>query len=519
MKESRNDRAIGWMPFVAGALLGVSYFPYHLFPLHFVAFLPMLRWLDEHPRCSSWDRVRAGLAFGITEFLVMLHFMYAMLAWSWLAAVLYVALTLVLGARVALTWVVAGWLRRRTDLSWGLLLPIAWLPFEWLQSWTDLRMTADHLGHSMSQYPFLVQFADVVGPYGVGACLLSVSGLLYEVAFSERRLRSAVALAVIVLLVVGYDLRAWNRPLPDGPTIRVGLVQPNVPLAVKSSGETAAEQWRILVTLTRRAAEAGAELVVWPETARPLPLQHWLDRPETYAMYDVQHLAQELGVSILAGVEYYRVRSPEDYELYNAAIVVSEHGELLEPWGAKVYLVPFTEAVPFRSLLGPLVEGRGGEWRWLSGGFTPGPRNALVPVGDANVGVLVCYEQLFPDLARGLRRAGAQLQAVMTNDVWWQRSVFQPYLANALRLRAIENRSAFVRVANTGISGFVDPRGRYLVRTDLLEEAVEVAALPLTDERTVYDRTGDAVAWASIAALLGLTGLLLSSRHGHTSKL
>jgi apolipoprotein N-acyltransferase len=90
------------------------------------------------------------------------------------------------------------------------------------------------------------------------------------------------------------------------------------------------------------------------------------------------------------------------------------------------------------------------------------------------------------------------VQAVITDDAWFGTTFFQAYQANTVRLRAIENRSAFVWVANTGISMFVDPLGRDAQRTGLFEEAVRVQDVPLTEGRTVYDRIGDVPAWAAI---------------------
>jgi apolipoprotein N-acyltransferase len=113
--------------------------------------------------------------------------------------------------------------------------------------------------------------------------------------------------------------------------------------------------------------------------------------------------------------------------------------------------------------------------------------------------VSVCYEELFFDLQRGLRNAGARVQAVITNDAWFGTTFFQTYQANTVRLRAIENRSSFIRVANTGISMFVDPLGRDAERTELLTQAVRVSDVALTEGRTVYDRIGDVPAWAAIA--------------------
>jgi apolipoprotein N-acyltransferase len=492
------------LPVLSGVLVGLSYFPGPFLPLNLVGFVPLLVWLDSRPVAPGYEHLQAGFVFGLVTHLVTLHFMYSMLEQSWLASLLYVAFAAALAVRISLSIVLMGWLRRRTGLSWALLLPLCWLPMEWAQTWGDLRMTGEHLSHTVAGHPFVVQFADVVGPFGVGAFLLVTNGLVFEaVRFRGEResKRAAVALGLLLAVVLAYDAWAWTRPEPDD-TLRVALIQPDISLAVKHAPNTKAEQWTTLSRLTLQAAESDPDLIVWPESARPFPLIHDLDKPESWQMAEVQALARRIGVPLLVGVEYVRYGGGKESRFYNAALAVDAEGRMLDDWGAKVYLVPFVEATPFRSVFGPLVEGRGGEWRWLAGGFTPGPRNALIEVADAKVGVLVCYEQLFPDLARGLRNAGAELQVVITNDAWFGRSLFQPYQANAARLRAIESRTAVVRVANTGISGFVDTHGRYHERTELFEEAIEVWDVPLTDRRTVYDRVGDLVAWLAIAGLL-----------------
>ncbi len=496
----------GWwrLPALSGVLVGLSYFPAPLLPLNLAGFLPLLLWLDRRPRATPYEQLRAGLLFGTLTHLVTLHFMYSMLEHSWLAALLYPAFALALGVRISLSILLMGWLRRRLASSWGLLLPLCWLPLEWLQTWGDLRMTGEHLSHTVAGYPFLIQFADLVGPYGIGAVLLLFNGLLFEaIRFrgNPAGRRASIALALLIVAVLGYDGWAWYRTPVDEGTLRVGLVQPNVSLADKHDSSKIGDQWTRLTRMTLDAASSGPDVIVWPESARPIPLYHDLDRPETYAMGEVQSLAQHAGTALLVGSEYLRYRRDGERESFNAAFAVDADGRLLPEWGAKIYLVPFVEATPFRSLLGPLVEGRGGEWQWLAGGFTPGPRSAVLELADVKIGVLVCYEQLFAELARDLRNAGAQVQVVITNDAWFARSLFQVYQANALRMRAIENRTAFVRVANTGISGFVDRRGRYHQQTGLFESAVEVRDVRISNRRTVYNRIGDLVAWIAVAGL------------------
>ena len=362
-------------------------------------------------------------------------------------------------------------------------------------------MTAQHLGQSLGTVPFLVQFADLAGPYGVGLVLLLSSALIYEAWRAESRtarVRHLAAWGVLAALVLSYDAWAWTHPPGASGSLRIAFLQPNVPLVLKMDVADDERQDRLLAELTRKAASMKAEVVIWPETARPRPVYDRPSLPQGRAMPEVQALARETGVTIVAGAEYVVAREKDRYEAYNAVFVVHPDGRLDPTWAAKVYLVPFVEAVPFEPVLGPLLSGRGGWARWLGGGFRPGPEATPLPVAGTKLGVSVCYEELYFDLQRGLRNAGAQVQAVITNDAWFGTTFFQAYQANTVRLRAIENRSSFVRVANTGVSMFVDPLGRDVERTELLTQEVRVSDVALTDGRTVYDRIGDVAAWAAL---------------------
>ena len=366
-------------------------------------------------------------------------------------------------------------------------------------------MTAQHLGQSVGSVPYLVQFADLTGPYGVGLVLLVSNALLHDAfrAISRAgRLRQLAAWGALAVVILTYDAWAWTHPPAASGSLRIAFLQPNVPLVLKMNPADDARQERLLAELTRKAAAMKAEVVIWPETARPRPLYRRPESPGTYSLPEVQELAKETGVTIVAGAEYVVVHGEGHTEAYNAVFVVHPDGRLDPTWAAKIYLVPFVEAIPFEFLLGPLLAGRGGWARWLAGGFLPGPEETALPVAGTALGVSVCYEELFFDLQRSLRNAGARVQAVITNDAWFGTTFFQAYQANTVRLRAIENRSSFVRVANTGISMFVDPLGRDAERTELLKEDVRVTDVALTDGRTVYDRIGDVTAWAAIATFV-----------------
>jgi len=496
------------LPVVAGVVLALGFYPLGLVVPNLIALVPLLVWIDANLDRGWREWRNAGLAFGLTVDLLILNWMLSMLKVSFLGAFAFLGLALLFAAGQTLMVMALAWTRSRTGWPWLVLLPAGWLSLEWLQAQGDIGITAQHLGQTLGSVPFLTQVSDLAGSYGTGALLLASNVLVYEAWRSrERRLTALGAWVILVAAVLGYDAWAWTHPPASSGTLRISLIQPNVPLDVKGDSDQDEAQSRLLQRLTEQAAKDKPDLIIWPETARPTPIYHRPQAIASYAMPEVQALAKRLQTTIVTGAEY-MVARPDGYQdAYNAVFVVHPDGRLDPVWSGKTILVPFVEAVPFRSLLGPLLHDAQGWARWLGGGFLPGPEGVPLPAAGTKVGVTVCFEEMFFDLQRDLRNAGARVQAVITNDAWFGRTYFQYYEANTVRLRAIENRSAFVRVANSGISVFVDPLGRDHLRTKLEEETVRTMEVPLTDVRTLYDRAGDVVAYAAIAMFVAAAAI------------
>jgi apolipoprotein N-acyltransferase len=188
--------------------------------------------------------------------------------------------------------------------------------------------------------------------------------------------------------------------------------------------------------------------------------------------------------------------------IYNAALLLRPDGQVGGTY-RKMHLVPFGEYVPLKRLLffvAPLV-------RAVSD-FSAGDRPALLPVGDHRASAAICYEVVYPALIRRFVREGSELITTITNDAWFGRSSAAYQHFEQACIRAIEQGRYLVRAANTGISGVVDPYGRVLDRTNLFETSTVVREVRFLQGRTLYNRIGDAVAYACLAitalALLAL---------------
>src|SRR5207245_2104346 len=166
----------------------------------------------------------------------------------------------------------------------------------------------------------------------------------------------------------------------------------------------------------------------------------------------------------------------------------------------KHYLVPIVERVPF-------LDPRWFRLKWF-GGFGKGRGLPLYPTAMGRFGVLICYESVFEDRARAYRRQGADFLVNVTNDAWYGRTAGPYQHAAHLVLRAVETRMGIARAANSGISGTVDPLGRYHDTTGLEVETAIAATLRTSDVTTLYVRLGDWVGTMCVLATLGFGGTL-----------
>jgi apolipoprotein N-acyltransferase len=178
----------------------------------------------------------------------------------------------------------------------------------------------------------------------------------------------------------------------------------------------------------------------------------------------------------------------------------------------KIHLVPFGEYMPLTWLvpLGPGIAAREGDY---SAGEVMTVMNLR---GCPRFSVLICYEAIFPELARTALENGAVMLINLTNDGWYGRSAAPYQHLELARVRAVENRVWLLRAANTGISAAFDPAGRVVGTIGLQEEGILTVKVPKpASVGSLYSRFGDVFAWSCIGVCL-LAGLRLPGRgSGH----
>jgi apolipoprotein N-acyltransferase len=365
------------------------------------------------------------------------------------------------------------------------------------------------LGYSQVNVLPVAQIASIVGVYGLSALLAFASAAVVAPILLPGRSRF-VHPAVAVMLIGGGaawgQLRLQASPLlHTGVPVRVAVIQGNIEQEDKWNPALRDVITERYLTMTRDALASGARFIIWPESSTPFYFERDLVRGAT-----IRRLASEAGATLLIGsdqVEPVKTTNPQakpESRYYNAAFLVRPDGQVGAVY-RKMQLVPFGEYVPLANLLffvGPIVE--------AVAAFTPGDAPVLLPVGDHLVSTAICYEVIFPSLIRRFVQDGSELLTTITNDAWYGRSSAAYQHWDQAAMRSIEHGRYLARAANTGISGFIDPYGRVLEKTDLFHQAVLIGDLRFITSRTVYSQIGDLVAWLSLA--LTLAALAVSFR-------
>ena len=489
---------------LSGVLVTLSFPKPALSLLAWFAFVPLLMSLGKKSPANAF---KLGFVCGATAFAGLLYWLnivmvtYGKLHWS-----VSVCLYLLLVAYLALYVAVPVWLMQRgelTGISPLLSLPVLWVGLEYFRSFFLTGFPWASLGYSQFRTLPLIQVADITGVYGLSFAIILTNVVIYCIlrgVFGREQegypTRAVVTLLVILFAMAGYGFFRLNQA-EQGELFRVALIQGNISQDVKWDPAFQESTVAIYERLSRQAvADGGADLVVWPESAAPFFFQS----DPIYAPR-IWNLARELKTPLVFGSPAME-KDDQVRHYLNSAFLLSPTGEELGR-SDKIHLVPFGEYVPLARVLPfvhKLVEG--------IGDFSPGKRAIPLNTGKGVIGVLVCFEGIFPELSRAYVQAGARLLVNISNDAWYKRSS-APYQHLSMTVfRAVENRVPLVRATNTGITAIIDARGHVRGATRLFQEATLTGNVRLGTGDTFYSRYGDLFAGLCLtgAAVVGVLG-------------
>lgn len=470
---------------LSGALLVVCQPPVSQFYLAYIALAPLFFALE---RKRGGRNFANGFICGIVSYVGLIYWVVvAMNRFGGISMPLSVATMLLLVLYISLftggfAWLI-GFLRDRFALPLALTAPSAWVLLEYLRGWLLSGFPWSFLAHSQYNFLPIVQVSSVAGAYFLSFLIVAVNCLVYGVA-GRRRFTVAYGAFVACLFCacLAFGLYRLNDPIKAD--MQTAIIQGNVRQDVKfdEAYRTAIiDKYANLTLLHSRPSD----LVVWPETAMPFVFD-----PD-HAGGAIRSLPEMRGNTLLFGT----ISKDAAGRFYNAAYAIGKTGKVFNPY-LKNHLVPFGEYTPLADYL-PFLR----EMSVAAGDFFPGPSHDPIRTDGGRVGVLICYEGVFPHITVDTVRRGAQVLVNITNDAWFGKSSAPYQHFAAYIFRAVETDRYVLRAANTGLSAIIDPRGRTVSETGLFETAVLRGKYGLRDSGTFYVRYGD---WFLLLALIML---------------
>jgi len=488
-------------PWVSASLTGLLLalaFPRPGFSiLAWIAFLPLFYAIRGNSPANSF---KLGFLAGFVAYAGIFYWLnIVMTTYGKLPLPVSICLTLLMAAYLALYLAAAAALSRFAEIhSIPMLItfPAVWVSLEYLRAYFLTGFPWALLGYTQYRTLPLLQIADMTGVYGVSFLIILVNIFLYQLWRWVRGKDGATypflatfTAIPLLLVTIWYGFVTLNREV-SGTEVKVALAQGNIPQDIKWNPAFQEETVAIYERLSRRSS--GAALVVWPESSLPFFFQ----KEQLYSAR-VTSLAKELDAALIVSSPALEYDDGHE-KLLNSAFLIAPDGSAAGR-ADKIHLVPFGEYVPLAKLL-PFVK----KMVQGIGDFSPGRTAAPLNAAFGKIGVLVCFEGIFPELSRAYVNNGAGLLVNITNDAWFGDSSAPYQHLSMTVLRAVENRVPLVRSANTGITAIIDSRGHVRGMTGLFREALLTGTVRIGGEKSFYTLHGDIFAWGCIALAIGI---------------
>lgn len=460
-----------------GAALGLAHQPIHYGFLVWVAFLALFWALEDSGVVLAFA---LGTTFGATANAAgmpgILDFVGKFLkvgpfeAFAWFTVLCHLS-GLKWGVAAAAAAVVPPGPRRRVALVCALVAAERYLP----------SMFPNELSMTVLDFPAMVQSTSVFGPGALCLLIVAANAALWECLRRPGRRAYALAGGVGTLLLAnavwgGFEAARWDAPT-GGRRLAAGVVQGGVEPESAGHMDHVTVDMEAYVRLTSSAAASGAQdLVVWPESSFP-------DRLD----YDRRDPAAATAIGLPLPALFARVKTPgvflangvgraQDRRLRSLSLLVGPDKRPLA-FVEKTVLTPFGEYMPL-----------GRQFPFL---YRISPRTghrvrgrATAPLklpGGGTLGVMICYEDFYPDVALRLARQGADVLSTQSNDSWVDGSSGPEMHMTLSRLRAVQTRRAVLHAAKTGVSAIISPSGRVLARVENGVEGFATASVPLAE--------------------------------------
>jgi len=493
--------------FILGGLLTLSYSPFDIWLMPFIAFPILFTAFVNSPNAKQ--AAKYGFIFGLGWFMFGLSWVHNAIAdFGGLPLVFSLLLMFLLTAYLALYPALIGWLtyKLQPKFGWLVILPI-WLCVEYLRSvvftgFPWLSIGYGQLNNSLSGY------VPIVGEFGLQAIIILLICLLLLVLnvktkgdnLKRNTQHKRIALfSIVVIFVVGQLLTKYQWSEDNGKNVNLALVQGNIEQSIKWQPEnevpTMVKYYKLSTPYWN-----SADIIIWPEAAIPR-----LEVSSNDYLMDVDKAAVNSNTALITGIVDYQ---PDTHYAFNNVIVLGKKNKLDKTGHyqylhnnrySKHHLLPFGEYVPFERLLRKLAP----IFDLPFSSFNRGryQQDNLV-ANSVNITSAICFEIAFPQQVSANITDNSDFILTLSNDAWFGNSHGPWQHLQIAQMRALEFAMPVVRVTNNGVTAVIDSKGKIV--SSLLQNTEQVLEykLALSSSHSFYKRFGNLTTWLLMLLLI-----------------
>lgn len=465
---------------IAGALQTLTFSPFYLWWLGPLSvFLILLVTVHQAP-----DKLfRSGWLVGLGLFASGASWIYVSISEHGNTSVpLALVLMVLFVAGLALFHGLAFWfwgkLAKDSPPRKLLLFPAIWILGDWLRGWLLTGFPWLYLGTAHTDGP-LAGLAPLTGVHGITFWItvtaVAAYGAWWLVKLDRKVTAGAILIAALLpwLIAPAMNKTDWTE-LSEEP-VSFAAMQGNIPQQIKWDPDFLRDQ--IVAYLGMTEAHWQSDLILWPETAIPIP--------QDQAGKVIDHIRKQLGENstLITGIPWYGYSGRiEDYTFHNSIMAVG-NGEGMYH---KQKLVPFGEYVPLQGLLRGLI----GFFDLPMSSFTPGPeQQAPLVANGKKITPYICYEVAYPDFV-AFNARNTDLLLTISNDGWFGDSIGPLQHLQIARMRALETGRYMLRGTNNGVTAIINHKGEITERIPQFERAVLTGEVFTATGSTPYMQTG-----------------------------
>lgn len=489
--DHSSKKLLFFQNFTLGIFAAFGLAPIYFIPACFLSFGLFVCILDNIASIKEQSKFSKGINFALANWSFGFGYFLAGLFWlsyalTSMKEIYYWAIPLVLigfSSFLAIYWGLLGALLSffwRNNFSRFFALAISIGIAEWLRGHLFTGFPWNAIGYNIMPNAFFMQSSSIVGLYSMNLFAVFIFALsACFIKKTSRRLAASFLFGIFFIhLSVGlyYFYQAKSQKIEpflkkDGTPYTVRLIQSSVSPKTKFNPDKIYQNFLDQLSLARLPSKIGLsnpDLMIWPETAVPIPLDSYPEILNLLSKAMLPHQISLLGTIRSAqknGIKKF-YNSIEAFDAFKNHLAVSD----------KVHLVPFGEYVPMKKILKFLgfsaFAYQKSEYSHAKIRYTVTLPNGLTYLP------LICYEIIFPSQ---IHYEGKKPQFIVnvTNDMWYGTSS-EPYQhLQQARLQAIEQRLPVLRAANNGISSVIDAYGREIASLPLNQAGIVDSILPL----------------------------------------